>query len=345
MASARRSAPLLARIGLALASVLLVLVVAEVALRIAWQPTAISKPRPIPQEWADLPKLKHGGMSALNKPGARGTAAGALIEMNSDGLRGPSRPRRKPPGVYRIALIGDSFTMGWGVLYEETYGALVEERLNRAPGGRRHEVINAGLSGYNTEAVVKRFHYRALGFDPDLIVYGFTLNDIEGDHYEKLSRWGYENPHRYERTPFFLWRFVGPRLEALRDSLWPADDSYTRELLYNYFENAEAWAALEAGLDNLRKRAEQQDACVVILLHTQLTSLSIMHPFHPIYDRVAEAAEARGFQVARSYEQHAGRNERELWVLDFDHHPNATGHRLLADALMDGLTSLPQQCW
>jgi hypothetical protein len=58
-----------------------------------------------------------------------------MVQSESVGALGA--PAAGRPGRGGIALIGDSFTMGWGVLYEETYGALIEERLNRASGGRR----------------------------------------------------------------------------------------------------------------------------------------------------------------------------------------------------------------
>jgi hypothetical protein len=46
--------------------------------------------------------------------------------------------------------------------------------------------MNLGLAGLYIDVIVRRFERRGLAFDPDLIVYGYTLNDIEGPGYEKL---------------------------------------------------------------------------------------------------------------------------------------------------------------
>ena len=58
--------------------------------------------------------------------------SGELERVNAAGFRGPQRSREKPPGVLRIATLGDSSTFGYGVPYADTFSAQLETRLNAA---------------------------------------------------------------------------------------------------------------------------------------------------------------------------------------------------------------------
>ncbi len=45
-------------------------------------------------------------------PNFDGLMLGAQVKTNSFGMRGPEIPLEKPPGVYRIAVLGDSWSFG-----------------------------------------------------------------------------------------------------------------------------------------------------------------------------------------------------------------------------------------
>jgi len=68
------------------------------------------------------------------------------IYTNAQGFRTDSRraaiPVEKDPDVYRVMFLGPSFTMGWANDYEDTYVALIGERLKVS--GKRVEVVNVG---------------------------------------------------------------------------------------------------------------------------------------------------------------------------------------------------------
>ncbi|HSN85983.1 MAG TPA: SGNH/GDSL hydrolase family protein, partial [Thermoanaerobaculia bacterium] len=61
--------------------------------------------------------------------------------------------------------------------YEDTFPALLEERLRGA--GIPAEVINLGVSGYNTRQEVETLKDKGLRFQPDLVLLAYTLNDRE----------------------------------------------------------------------------------------------------------------------------------------------------------------------
>jgi lysophospholipase L1-like esterase len=284
-------------------------------------------------------------MRELARPNARGILGGALYETNSAGFRGPERTLKKPPGAFRVVVIGDSIAMGTGVLYEETYAARLETALAARFPDRTLEVLDIGLGGLNAPWIVKRFERKGLPYDPDLVIYGYTLNDIEGKEYRRTADTGFTGPLAFSDSPLYVWRYLGPRLNSLRELLGSPPRSYRFELDENYFRNPEAWREVLEAFDRLAELARQREICAVVLVHTKLYSLGWLHPFRRHYDLVAEAAHERGLHAIQSWPSFEGRNSAELGLNVFDSHPNAEGHALLLDALRNGLVTLPDACW
>jgi hypothetical protein len=329
-------------LALAAASLLVLLAAAEGVARLVWRDDAW-QPRPVPPEWRDLPRIE--GLFEMARPNARGLVGGALFETNSAGFRGRERTLAKPPGVFRIAVLGDSIAMGSGVTEEETYAFRLERALAAAHPGRRFEVLNLALGGQNARSAVDRLVRLGLRYDPDLLVYGYTLNDVEGPAYRRSVDFGSIDPRRHATAPLRLWRLLGPRFDSLRELVLAPRGSYSFELDENYFRNPEAWGDVLRALDRLASVARERGICAVVLVHTRLYWLSLLHPYRRHYAAVVEAAEARGLAAIESFPAHRGESARALWVGPLDPHPNARGHAILLEALSAGLAELPARCW
>ncbi len=95
------------------------------------------------------------------------------VNTNSAGFRGARDfALEKPPGVFRIAMLGDSFTFGDEVSDEETYPAKLQQLLPRA------EVINMGVHGYAHDQMLLLFENEGVQYRPDLVVLGFVAVDM-----------------------------------------------------------------------------------------------------------------------------------------------------------------------
>src|SRR5262249_50350906 len=86
-------------------------------------------------------------------------------------------PRARRPGVFRVAVLGDSFTESQKVKKADTYPRVLEAMLN-GRGRRRWEVLNFGRRGADFPALEENFE-ELLSASPDLVVYGLVLNDGE----------------------------------------------------------------------------------------------------------------------------------------------------------------------
>ncbi len=102
----------------------------------------------------------------------------AEYAINADGFRDASlHPVPKPGGTRRALLLGDSFTFGQGVNYEDHWPVIAERALQRkAPG--MVDLVKAGVQGADTrsELILLRRHARRYGVDA--VVVGFLINDI-----------------------------------------------------------------------------------------------------------------------------------------------------------------------
>jgi lysophospholipase L1-like esterase len=140
------------------------------------------------------------------------------VTTNSAGWRDREWTLEKPPGTFRVAVIGDSFTMADGIEIEDVYHSIMEERLN-AQGGRRYEFLNFGVAGYQLPQYVAVIEKRALAYHPDLVLVGFSTNDFVW--FEDQAKILFSKPYEVKPVehPFFQFHFarwVRTRLEALR---------------------------------------------------------------------------------------------------------------------------------
>lgn len=339
------------RVGLVVGSLLLVFVLGEIAVRLAVDNARLpAEPKDegpaIPEE-PDLPVFQ--GTYILGQKNVRGVHKGVLVRTNSHALRGPEYTATPAPGVFRIMIGGDSVTMGEGVPEEDTYAHRLQELLDERSSDRRYEVLNVGLSGSDARFVMERLEAAAAHYRPHLLIYGFTVNDIEGPSYvqgersNELVKAIQQNP--LARSPSWLLRLLWWRLQGLREPPDPKEQWYARELLRNYFDNPAAWADFEGALDRFRELAAEHGVCGELFVHTHLAHLDERHPYTEVYERVARAARSRGLGVVSTLESVLGRNPQDLWVGLFDPHPNALGHRVFAEALLEGLDAMPEHCW
>ncbi len=114
------------------------------------------------------------------RPGATGTidATGdTLYQINADGFRDRIYARPKPPGVFRILVLGDSLTFGYGVAQQQTYPKRMEMLLE-ARLGQNVEVLNLGVGGYNPYNEAALLADVGIGYEPDLVLVQFCSNDL-----------------------------------------------------------------------------------------------------------------------------------------------------------------------
>ncbi len=297
---------------------------------------------------SDLPEVRT--LKELTAPNVHARLKGVLFETNRHGCRDREYSDLPGPNVFRIIVVGDSFTAGQGVLGEQAYPNVMENALNRDSKGTTFEVINLGVSGQSMFWILARLESLGLELAPDLIVYGLTLNDIEGNYY-KRTRGKFAFPkqqksyERFKDSPSRALRLAWPRIQSLFELINPPPHSYLFEVLQNYDTSTRAWRIFDGGFDRFAHIQETTGVPVVVFVHTSLAYLNVFHPFRKVYDQIQQAAEKRGLRVIQSLPAFQGHDPASLWVAPGDFHPNVQGHQILATSLLEGLRAMRLDSW
>jgi hypothetical protein len=99
------------------------------------------------------------------------------VMYNSRGWRDIDHTFKKPEGVFRIVVLGDSFMEANTVELGQAFPRRVEEFALAA--GLKAEVINLGVGGYGTLQEYLVFRDIALQYEPDLVILAFyPSNDL-----------------------------------------------------------------------------------------------------------------------------------------------------------------------
>ena len=131
---------------------------------------------------ADLGWAMHPNLRAVSH------RTGEPVEYvtNAHGMRDDAVTVEKLPGSYRIALLGDSRTLGFGVPIDAHYSKILEGYL------RDVEVLNFGVIGYGVDQELLCLQKKALAFSPDLVV--MYIAHFQDDRHMHRSRFGQPKP-------------------------------------------------------------------------------------------------------------------------------------------------------
>ena len=92
---------------------------------------------------------------------------------------------------FRILILGDSLSEGYGVLESEAYPSLLEEKLNKELSPKtklRYKIVNGGISGATTSGGVSRIEW-FLKAKPDYLLVALGGNDgLRGIPIEEMKK-------------------------------------------------------------------------------------------------------------------------------------------------------------
>jgi hypothetical protein len=274
------------------------------------------------------------------RPDLEGTFRGQTVRINPHGLRGARDfSREKPAGIFRIAVLGDSNTFGWGVGEGEPYSQIVQQKL-----GSRFEVLNFGVPGYNTTMEVATYEHKAARYSPDLVIIHFIGNDLDLPHFMQPPESLHTAAHSY------LWDLLKARFGSMQDEADPDLLSHDRSKLdpeyrqkvrgqYEHMVGPDAYRREMAKLGALTR--PKKIPVIVMALGDVSGEGSLAH----------QAADANGFRFLdasprfyRYLVEHNLGTEKRDWQRTFriphDGHPNHLGHELYAEVIVDELKAM-----
>jgi len=123
-------------------------------------------------------------------------------EWNADGLRDVAHPTDKVEGDWRVAVLGDSVTLGAGIEAAEAFPQVLQAALDVE--GQRIEVLNVALWGWSTRQQRIAWERIARRYRPDQAILAVCLNDL-AELQNNLSRPPRWLARLHERSALVRW--------------------------------------------------------------------------------------------------------------------------------------------
>lgn len=263
---------------------------------------------------------------------------------NSLGYRDRERSPAKPPGTRRVVALGDSFSWGVGVEFEDAWPQRLERGLARHRG-EAWEVVNLSREGMNTVEQAEQLATEGLAYQPDLVVLGYCLNDSEDEGAAETRRardWEALRRERESRPPGLLDRSALYRLASGRIRATLENRRRIAAYRSQYDPGYSGWIA---GRSALRRMVgltrERRVGLLVVIFPLFGNPLDERYPFAEIHAEVGRAAREAGARVLDLLPAYRGLNW-EVLVVDGanDEHPNEIAHRIAANVLVSALDEL-----
>ncbi|MBM3647603.1 MAG: SGNH/GDSL hydrolase family protein [Alphaproteobacteria bacterium] len=258
-----------------------------------------------------------------HRAGAEAQLMGVAVRTNSLGLRGPEIGEKAGPGVARIAFVGDSITLGWGVAEKDTFAHQVVDDLAKA--GRKVDGFNLGVGNYNTLQELTLLRDVGAALKPDIIVLSYFINDAEPIPRYADSGWLTEHSA--------AWVVLRYRLDSLLRQFGEAPD-WKRYYRMLYEPQAAGWLQTKQALGGFASTARALGAKLVVFNIPELRELK-PYPFTDVTAKVRTVIEKDGVPFVDLLPTVEKLAPESLWVTVPDPHPNARA----ATAFAQGMTA------
>lgn len=260
-------------------------------------------------------------------------------EINSLGFRDREHEIKKPQGLFRIIVLGDSVTNGFKVEFDNRFTNRLEALLNLQD--RKYEVINFGTNQYSTVQEVSIFEAIGREMKPDLVIVAYVLNDPTPD--------GSSNDFfRRDRSKSLLFHWIKTNLSRL----FPDPEKFTPLQKCSFFDyysqmhcDATKWGNVTESLIRLSGLSRADNFRVLLtvfpLLENERDATFDKYPWRDIHGRVTNLAEILGFQSLDMLPAFASFRPIDIKVSGTDQlHPNALGNEIASNALFEKLITM-----
>ncbi len=240
------------------------------------------------------------------------------IRLNEWGLRGGA-VEPLPPGGRRILFLGGSITLGWGVPEADTVEARLQRMLNDA--GQQVQVLNGGVGNYNAERYVSRFFKELAGLAPTDIVVQYFLRDAED-----LAPGGGNFILRDSELAVSFWIAYHRLFEST------GEQALVDHYLKVYRSDSPGFLVMKAKLKELADYAKAHHIRIYLAMTPDVHNL-IDYEFRFVHEAMRQVAETDGYTYIDLLPAFLGHPPEELFAMPGDPHPNAFGHKLMAEAI------------
>ena len=298
----------------------------------------------------------------------QGTTYGVPFNLNDDSLRDKNYIKPKPKDIYRILVLGDSWTWGLGLQLDQTIPKQLETSLSNKFNNITLEVINAAKLGFNTVQQKILFEEVGLSYQPDLVILIYNLNDIEWipsisgnnskdnhtnftpvveiDKNEDILKW-YPNKEfrrfvwNLEQKSSFI-RFLVPRLGVfLRDLglLNSVEFSWVEKIYQGYNNLNPGWIASKTALNNISNICKKNNTQLIVAVYPLLIELDNYKGIQA-HNTIINVWDSLKISCHDLYPIFKNKKPRKFGINHMDGHPNANAHSMVTKELLPLIESI-----
>lgn len=263
--------------------------------------------------------------------------------LNSLGFRDFEYADSKEEKHFRIIAVGDSFTYGAGVNFDDAYPKRLERYLNYflKDSGKVYQVMNMGRSRRSTPEEVKMIRKMADKMKPDLVILGYCLNDAEdwdkpdqvdilrGKHYY----YHFSEPKGFKG---YLYRHSAlARLIVQRVFNTLTYRGHKQYYLDLYRENYSGWKKTKKALMELGEFSRTREIPVVVFIFPiSAFGLGDDYPFGIVHEQLSNVMKEAGLYHMDLLPFYLNEDRIRLESIpDKDHHPSEIAHRIATEEL------------
>lgn len=231
---------------------------------------------------------------------------------------------------FRILALGDSFTEGQELRHDGTWPKLTEQELHRL-GWEDVEILNGGRLDTDTKEQLEILRTRGLKYNPDLVIVAFLLNDCSEicatcgirDLMQKHSQLrSKKKPHSSALLSFLQQTFL--RNHITRETIEEYKIPYSTENpLYQECTKA---------FEDMKQLADERGFPLVVVLYPILYKLDD-YPFSEIHKHMLSFFESIHVPAYDLLPYLAGHRDTDLWLQQYDSHPNRTANQLVSKGI------------
>lgn len=232
-----------------------------------------------------------------------------------------------------ILALGDSFTYGRGVKYEDMYTTVLGNMLSLQ--GYKIGIKNCGVPGHNIEKIFQTYLDEASKKHYSLVIYGFVLNDFGlkdepyGSDFIDINNGG--NVFRKVRQVSAFYNFICTLVDKIR-----LNGRTVRAYLESFQgrNREEKFEIIRRLNDDIRRHQGK----LVILLFPLLYNFDKYH-FYEIHDKITIFCKKNDILLLDLLPAFSNYKAEDLWANYTDQHPNESAHRIASEKLYNFLIS------
>lgn len=262
------------------------------------------------------------GLSHEHIPNKKAELMGVEIAINENGFRDI-----QIENAHETLILGSSITMGWGVEYDSVFTTLWENFLNEI-SDEKINIVNSGVGNYNTHHQQIFLKEYLKSHQPQDVILHYFINDAEilpPENHNFFVKHSYLIAYLYVRIK---------QTAAVRNKTYENLGDYYEQL---YDAKSKGWQEAQRNILKMKNLCNSKGINFGVYLQPDLHDLSEDSKQAKCHKKIHDFLNQNKIpflDFMPTFRKQI-KNPKDIWVNSDDSHPNAKGHLLMLDCVLN----------